>query len=77
MKRNADVLHLPTMPHCRCGAELVCPVGTRDDLVKINDLLREHGFHYPQGSRGVEDALTMLTTRLADAEAQLLGQPGR
>lgn len=34
-----------------------------DELARINKILHEHGFDYPQGSRGVQDLATACAVR--------------
>lgn len=45
---------------CKCGRELICPEEADHEIAEVNDLLREYGFEYPLGARGVHDALRML-----------------
>lgn len=52
MKEIRDLLwHISDRIHSRPADQ---------ELDKINELLRENGFEYPTGARGVEDALGML-----------------
>lgn len=40
--------------------------GHRDELAKVDAALREHGFEYPVGARGVADALGMRASLVED-----------
>jgi len=50
----------------RAALDAVDHRAIRDEVAKVNALLRENGFLYPLGARGVSDALGMLRMVRAD-----------
>jgi hypothetical protein len=63
------MIHRLEPPCCTCGEPLICPAGGDAEILAINEILHEYGFDYPQGARGVRDALGRLTGRLNNQDA--------
>lgn len=57
-------------PRCTCGETLICPASADAEILAVNSVLHHYGFDYPQGVRGVRDALARLTGRLNDRNSE-------